>query len=280
MLKEINDPPQSLFVRGNIEPLLGENIRILCVVGSRGYSNYAKEATEKLIGGLKGYPICIVSGLALGIDSIAHRAALENNIYTISFPGSGLDPSVLYPRLHARLAEEIVESGGALLSEFDPFEKAAKWTFPSRNRLMAGVAHATLVVEAGIKSGTLITYARAMDYNRDVGAIPGSIFSPHSAGPHMLIRNGATPITCADDLLEFIGFTRRKGQSTLPLDDPRFKSLGNIDREIINILLKGSMSKDALVRQLGLQTQKANLIICSMELEGLIREEMGVVKII
>ncbi|MDP3962327.1 MAG: DNA-processing protein DprA [bacterium] len=280
LLKEINDPPQSLFVRGNIEPLLDKDVRILCVVGSRRYSNYAKEAVEKLIAGLKGYPVCIVSGLALGVDSIAHRSALENNIYTISFPGSGLDPSVIYPSFHAGLSEDIVESGGALLSEFDPLEKAAKWTFPSRNRLMAGVSHATLVVEAGLKSGTLITYARAMDYNRDVAAIPGPIFSPLSAGPHMLIRNGATPVTCVDDLLEFIGFARRNGQSILPLDDLRLKSLGNVDREIINILLKGPVSKDVLVRQSGLETQRANLIISTLELEGFIKEEMGVVRVV
>ncbi len=166
------------------------------------------------------------------------------------------------------------------MSEFDPLERAAKWTFPSRNRLMAGSSHATLVVEAGLKSGTLITYARAMDYNRDVGAIPGSIFSPHSAGPHMLIRNGATPITCTDDLLEFIGFARKEGQSALPLDDPRLKSLADTDRKIINILLQGPVSRDFLVRQLGVETQKANLIISAMKLEGFIKEEMGVVRFV
>ncbi|HEY4503713.1 MAG TPA: DNA-processing protein DprA [Candidatus Paceibacterota bacterium] len=300
LLREINDLPEKLYVKGNIKKLLEmsqENSegKILCVVGARKYSNYGKEAIEQLISGLKGYNICIVSGLALGIDSIAHRAALEAGLYTVSFPGSGLDSSVLYPTMHSRLAEEIVEAGGALLSEFELLQRGADWTFPKRNRLMAGISHAVLVVEAELKSGTLITSKYAVDYNRDVGAIPGQIFSPLSAGPHMLIRLGATPITCADDILELLGFERKDSikngvdkdginrdkndkQNTLDLDNLRFRNLGENEKKILKSLHIESKNKDALARELNIDARLVNTLISSLELEGFVKEEMGVVR--
>lgn len=209
LLREITDPPKRLHVEGNISHLLDPRTKILCVVGAREYSPYGKEVVEKLIEGLKGHNICIVSGLALGIDSIAHRAALDAGLYTAAFPGSGLHDSVLYPKAHKQLAKEIIEKGGALISEFEMTQGAQLWTFPSRNRLMAGISHGTLVVEAELKSGTLITSKRATEYDRDVAAVPGSIFSPLSEGPHMLIGKGAMAITSSDDLLEFLGLPRK-----------------------------------------------------------------------
>ncbi len=281
LLREINDPPKQLYVRGNIDPLLDPTMKILCVVGSRKYSNYGKEVTEKLITGLKGYNICIVSGLALGIDSIAHRAALEAGLYTISFPGCGLDPSVMYPSSHARLAEEILTAGGALISEFEPLQIAMKWTFPQRNRLMAGISHATLVIEAGLISGTLITSKNATDYNRDVGAIPGNIFSPQSAGPHMLIRAGAMPVTCVDDLLELLHFARREGQSSLSFfENPKFNTLSIIEKKILTFLQRGPTNKDIIMHELDLNASNLNMFISSLELEGFIKEESGMMRIV
>jgi DNA processing protein len=282
LLREINDPPKELYIRGNISPLLNPSAKILCVVGARQYSDYGKEVTEKLIAGLKGYNICIVSGLALGIDSMAHRSALKAGLYTVAFPGSGLDPSVIYPATHSNLAEEIVESGGALVSEFNLLQKSAPWTFPSRNRLMAGISHATLVIEAELKSGTLITSKNATEYNRDVGAVPGNIYSPLSAGPHMLIRLGATPVTCVDDLLELLGFARRGGQSKLSLsDNSRFTTLGEIDQKVVKFLEKGQKSKDDLVRELNLDPKIINMTLSSLELEGFIKEEEdGIVRVV
>jgi DNA processing protein len=251
------------------------------VVGSRKYTNYGKEVVEKLIAGLKGYNICIVSGLALGIDSIAHRSALAAQLYTVAFPGSGLDENVLYPRSHKKLAREIVEHGGALISEFKVDQGPTDWTFPRRNRLMAGISHATLVIEAGLVSGTLITSRLATDYNRDVGAVPGSIFSPLSAGPHMLIRNGATPVTCVDDLLELLGFARREGQSKLPLsENPRFKLLGDNEKKVMYILQRGSTVKDILINEIGVETKILNLALSTLEMEGFIKEEGGMVKVV
>jgi DNA processing protein len=280
LLKEITDPPEHLYVEGTIDPLLDSTAKILCVVGSRRYSHYGKEATQKLIAGLRGYNVCIISGLALGIDSIAHRAALDAGLYTAAFPGSGLDPSVLYPQSHKKLAREIVQKGGALISEFDMTMPPLPHTFPQRNRLMAGISHATLVIECGLVSGTLITSARASDYNRDVGAVPGSIFSPHSEGPHMLISKGATPVASTDDLLELLGFARRNGQSRLPLgEDPRFKALPDLYKKVLRYLERGSRNRDQLVRELFIHPKILNMVLTSLEIEGFIKELGGVVLI-
>jgi DNA processing protein len=294
LLKEINDPPKRLFIRGNIDPLFDPKIKKLCVVGARRYSEYGKEVVKKLITELRGYPVCIISGLALGIDSIAHRAALDVGLFTVAFPGSGLSNVALYPPTHHRLAEEILESGGGLVSEFKPEEKAAPWFFPARNRIMAGVSHATLVVECNLKSGTLITSARATDYNRDVGAIPGSIFSSLSTGPHMLISKGATPITSSDDLLEFLGFERRDTKTAdgfaskfsggfsggfSPEDDPRINTLDEISRKIIIHLAGGNKNRDTLADELALNPQKLNIFISKLELDGFIKEDAGIISL-
>ncbi len=154
---------------------------------------------------MRGYNVTIISGLALGIDGLAHKAALKAGLKTLAVPGSGLDATVLYPRSHLQLAEEIVRNGGALLSEFKPQTQAATWTFPKRNRIMAGLSHAVLVIEAELKSGTLITSKLATEYNRDVLTMPGSIFSSTSEGPHMLIKLGATPVTASEDILRTLG---------------------------------------------------------------------------
>src|SRR3989338_2002978 len=154
LLAEINDPPKQLWYAGEIPDY---SRKLLCVVGSRKFTQYGKDATEYLIEGLRGYPITIVSGLALGIDSIAHRAAMKNNLPTIAVPGSGLSLEVLHPQSHTRLAQEIVERGGMLMNEFDPEFKAVYYSFPQRNRIMAGMSNATLIIEAEKKSGTLIT---------------------------------------------------------------------------------------------------------------------------
>ena len=199
LLEEINQLPKQLFYAGVVADW---SRKLLCVVGARKNTSYGKEAVEEFLEGLKGYPITIVSGLALGIDSIVHRAALKNNLPTISVPGSGLSLEVLHPQSHTRLAEEIVEKGGMLMNEFDPEFKATQWSFPQRNRIMAGMSHATLIIEAEKKSGTLITARLATEYNRDVLALPGSIFNTTSSGPHMLIRLGATPIRDSNDILE------------------------------------------------------------------------------
>jgi DNA processing protein len=200
-LFEIPQPPKQLYIRGE----LPKNQFTLCVVGSRKHSSYGKEICEHLISGLKGYPITIVSGLAYGIDTLAHKSAIEAGLKTVAVPGSGISDGSMYPKTNLKLAKKIIKSGGCILSEFDPDLKATSWSFPKRNRIMAGLSDAVLVIEAEEKSGTLITSRLATDYNREVLTIPGSIFSSNSKGPHMLIRLGATPITCVEDILEVFG---------------------------------------------------------------------------
>ena len=186
ILKEIPQPPKFLYSVGQLPDWQKEIL--LCVVGSRKYSAYGHDAIEKIILGLTGYPITIVSGLALGIDTLAHQFALSAGLKTLAWPGSGLNPKVIYPSTNYRLAEKILIEGGCLLSEYEPNQPATLYTFPRRNRLMAGLAKATLIIEAGAKSGTLITARLATEYNRDVLAVPGSIFSPNSYGSNWLIR--------------------------------------------------------------------------------------------
>ncbi len=201
LLSEIPDCPKKLYYEGNIELLNNSSYTYICIVGTRKHTEYGKEVCELLIQGLKGYPVAIVSGLALGIDGLVHKIALSNNIPCIAVPGSGIDHTVLYPQKHTELAKDIVKSGGLVLSEYEPLTRASPWSFPMRNRIMAGLSHATLVIEGEIDSGTLITARLALEYNREVLAVPGSIFSKTSDGPLSLIKNGATPITSVDDLL-------------------------------------------------------------------------------
>ncbi|MBU3968607.1 DNA-processing protein DprA [Patescibacteria group bacterium] len=267
LLKEITDPPKQLFIRGNF-PDEKEN-KFLCVVGSRKYTPYGKEACKKIIEGLAGYPIVIVSGLAIGIDSVGHNSALNVGLKTIAVPGSGLDDSVLYPSLNKNLAKKILEKGGALISEFEPNFKATPWSFPQRNRIMAGISHAVLVIEAEKISGTLITSRLATEYNRDVMTIPGSIFSKNSEGPHMLLRTGATPIICSGDILNFFDFKSEKKDKKEILKD-----LSGDEIRIIE-LLREPITKDELIRKLGMPINSVNILLSAMELKGLISEKMG-----
>ncbi len=269
---EIPDFPKQLYIRGELPP---EEYKYLCVVGARKYSDYGRQAVEKLIAGLRGYPVVIVSGLALGIDSIAHRKAIETGLKTIAVPGSGLDPKVLYPASHRQLAEKIVSVGGTLLSEFEPEFQATPWSFPQRNRIMAGLSDATLIVEAELKSGTLITSKFATDYNRDVFTIPGSIFSRTSAGPHMLIRLGATPVTSPLELLEALGFDQT---ANLKLTTYNYSDCSPDEKKVI-ALLSEPQARDELIRKLGLPTSSANVLLAMMEIKGLIKESGGEIRV-
>ena len=273
MLREISDPPEKLYFQGKLPSL---ETKILCVVGSRKYTQYGKDACEKLISGLRGYDITIVSGLALGIDGIAHKSALDAGLKTIAIPGSGLHESVLYPSTNKQLAQKILEIGGALISEFEPKFRATPYSFPQRNRIMAGMSHAVLVIEAEIKSGTLITSKFATEYNRDVLTIPGSIFSKNSEGPNMLIRLGATPIRSSEDILEALGFKINEEPQNLEL---KYSDCSPEELLIIKILSE-PLEKDELIRQMKMPVSKASTVISIMEIKGLIKESMGEIRLI
>ena len=273
MLREISDCPEKLYIQGKIP---SKETKLLCVVGSRKYTQYGKDACEKIISGLRGYDITIVSGLALGIDGIAHRSALDAGLKTIAVPGSGLDDSVLYPSTHKNLAQKILETGGSLISEFEPKFHATPYSFPQRNRIMAGMSHAVLVIEAEIKSGTLITSKFATEYNRDVLTIPGSIFSKNSEGPNMLIRLGATPVRNSEDILEALGFKIDETPQNLEL---KYSDCSPEELLLIKILTE-PMEKDELIRALKMPVSKASTVISIMEIKGLIKESMGEIRLI
>ncbi|MFZ2303656.1 MAG: DNA-processing protein DprA [Minisyncoccia bacterium] len=269
-LREIPQPPDNLFVVGELpDP---KDYYYLSVVGSRKYTSYGKEACERIISGLAGYPIVIVSGLAMGIDGIAHRAALDAGLRTVAVPGSGLDQSVIYPRAHLGLAKEIVENGGALLSEYEPDFKATPWSFPQRNRIMAGLSQGVLIIEAEEKSGTLITARMALDYNRNVFVVPGPIFSATSKGTNNLLRQGATPITCAKDLLEEIGFVEQNfGSLDLTLFTP--------EEQAVLILLDEPREREELLALLDTSSAQTLSILTVLEIKGVIQERMGKIEL-
>lgn len=269
VLREIPQPPKVLYLVGDLPDFKTQTL--LCVVGSRKYSSYGREIVEKFVAGLAGHPITIVSGLALGIDTLAHQAALNAGLKTLALPGSGLKQKILYPSTNRRLAEKIVEAGGALLSEYEPDQPATLYTFPRRNRLMAGLTRATLIIEAGEKSGTLITARLATEYNRDVLAVPGSIFSPNSYGPNWLIKNGATAVTSADDILSALGFETSHDKPTTQ----DFSDLSPDEKIIAKLLAVESLDKETLIAKSGLKPAQANIILSMMEIKGLIKETLG-----
>ncbi len=266
LLSEITDPPEKLYIKGEFP--LAE--KYLTVVGTRKPSSYGKDAVKTLIAGLRGLPVAIVSGLALGTDALAHEAALENNIPTIAVPGSGLGDKVLYPAANRELAKRILQAGGCLISEFEENFKATDFSFPQRNRIMAGISQATLVIEAQIKSGTLITAKFATEYNRDILAVPGSIFSSLSEGPHMLIRLGATPITTPEELRAALGFKieekKRKIINT--------KDLSPDEQKVVE-LLASPIPRDELVDSLDMPVSSAQALLGVMEIKGIITETGG-----
>ncbi|HEY5588293.1 MAG TPA: DNA-processing protein DprA [Candidatus Paceibacterota bacterium] len=270
-LLEIPQPPKTLYIRGKLPD---PDLTYLAVVGSRKYTSYGRDICEKLIRGLKDCPIVIVSGLALGIDSIAHKTAMEVGLTTISFPGSGLDNNVLYPRTNIRLAQEIVNNGGCLISEFEPNFIATLYSFPQRNRLMAGISKAVLIIEAEEKSGTLITARMALDYNRDVLAVPGSAFSSNSTGTNNLIKQGATPITSSEDILEALGFEIERPEIS---DKEKYADCSKEELKIIS-LLREPMERDDLIRESGMKIAEANALLSIMELKDFIKEELGEIR--
>lgn len=265
-LLEIPQQPKKLWLRG---ALPAEGTKLLTVVGSRAMTRYGQEACQKLITGLAGYPISIVSGLALGVDTCAHKAALAAGLHTLVVPGSGLGDEVLYPRSNRTFAKEILAAGGGMLSEYAPDQASHIHFFPERNRLMVGLADAVLVIEAGPKSGTLITARLASEYNRDLLCIPHRIGDPHSFGPHLFIRLGAALVCEPLHILEALGIPPRETSSTaVPTD------LEDIELAIWTIL-EEPKTRDEILRGASGAAGEVLTALVALELRGLIREEFG-----
>jgi len=272
LLREIPGAPKRLHMRGQLPSF--ERLW-LAVVGSRAITPYGRQVCKHLIEGLRGYPVVIVSGLAYGVDAEAHKAALEADLPTVGVPGSGLDWGVLYPRANVGLAREILKAGGALVSEEEPKTKAADYTFPKRNRIMAGMCRAVLIIEAREKSGSLITAKLTVEYNRDLLVVPGSIFSAESKGTHQFLRLGATAITSPEDILVALGVAKREDAETLA---SLRADLSPEELRVIEVL-NAPLSRDELIQALELPITDANVLLSTMEIKGLLVEELGVVRV-
>ena len=267
LLREIPDKPSLLYIRGTLPP---KSHKHLCVVGSRATSMYGRRVCQHLISGLAGYDVAIVSGMALGIDSEAHKAALDAGLPTVAVLPSSCDDASLYPSSNKPLAARILARGGALISESIGPYKAAIHDFPKRNRISAGMSHCALIIEAGEKSGTLITARLALDYNREVLAVPHELGKETGAGVNRLIREGATLVRTADDILQALGIKPLECplQAALPTD------LTEHEATILHALTE-ALVRDELIELSNLSAQAANIALSSLLIRGLIVERLG-----
>jgi len=265
-LATIYDPPAALFVRGTLpEP----NINYFSVVGTRKITRYGEQAIYELVPSLAEAGLVIASGLALGVDTAAHKATLMNNGKTTAILPGGIDNDSIVPKQNLVLAEEIIASGGALVSEFPPGTNSFKGSFPFRNRIISGLSHGTLVIEAAERSGSLITAKSALEQGRDVFAVPGPITSPTSTGPNNLIKMGATPTTEPGDILNHYDITDHV--SDLPAIEPTDK----IEADIFMTLSKDPLHVDLIVKATKLSAAKVTGTLTLMEMKGMIRHLGG-----
>jgi len=262
LLREIYDPPALLYYRGHWP---APERHGLAVVGTRKFTPYGRQATEQLAGDLARCGFVIVSGLALGIDAIAHEAALRAGTATLAVLGSGLSRSAIYPSANRYLADRIAAEGGAVISEFPLRAEPLRHHFPQRNRVIAGLCLATLVIEAGEKSGALITARQALEQNRDVFAVPGPIFSPASIGPNMLIKQGGMPVTSAQDIITALELK----QITAYIDNKKIMPQTAEEKILLPLLSYEPVHIDDLTRQSGLAAAIVAATLMVMEMKGL-----------
>ena len=256
----IAKPPKTLYIMGNLP---SERQPAVAIVGSRKPTSYGKEVTYRLAYDLASRGVVIISGLALGIDAIASRAALDAGGVTLAVLGNGLPR--IQPQANYQLAQDIIAGGGAIISEYEPETAAMSHQFLERNRIVSGLSDAVLITEAAKRSGTLNTAAHALEQGRDLFVVPGNITSPLSAGCNQLLKQGAHAITDAEDILEIIAPNLQSGQSALPL--------GNTPEEtiILDLLQKGLRDGDEIQRRSGIDAVTFSTSLTMLELNGSIR---------
>jgi DNA processing protein len=272
-LRTIHDPPPILYVKGKILP---QDLFSIAVIGTRRNSVYGGRQADRLTTALCSNGFTIVSGLALGIDGVAHRAALKSNARTLAVLGSG--HLRIYPPEHETLAEKIVQSGGAVLSEYPPLHQSAKWTFPQRNRIVSGLVLGVLVVESPLRSGAMISARIAGEQGRDLFAVPGSIESSNSQGCHQLIRDGAYLVESVDDILNVLGPLRQK---VLLFDTPQLPnsirhpneiSLNEIELIVLQYIKMSPTSLNDIVTASGFERQQVVAALSVLEKKRIIRQ--------
>jgi DNA processing protein len=264
-LKEIDQPPPVLYERGS---LANEDVWAVAIVGTRRASAYGRQVAEELASFLANNGVTVVSGLARGIDAIAHQSALKAGGRTIAILGCGVDR--IYPPEHAQLAEKMIASG-ALLSDYPPGTPPDAANFPPRNRIISGLSMATVVVEAGETSGALITAQFAADQGREVFAVPGNILAPLSKGTNRLIAQGAHPLLSSRELMDVLNLTRiteqREVRKILPGNE--------IEAKLLNVLTREPQHMDDIRNLTGLPIERVSATLVMMELKGMVRQVGG-----
>jgi DNA processing protein len=264
-LKEIDQPPPVLYVRGELTP---KDEWAVAIVGTRKMTHYGEEVAQEIAAFLARNNVTVVSGLALGVDAVAHQAALDAGGRTIAVLGSGVDQ--IYPRQNRKLAEAMLESG-AILSDYPLGTPPEGVNFPPRNRIISGLSIASVVVEAGNKSGALITAQFALEQGREVFAVPGKIFSPASKGTNRLIREGAHPLLGPEDLFQALDLAmvteHQTARKVLPADATEAALFAAIGYEPVHI--------DEIGRQTNLPIEKVSATLALMELKGMVRQVGG-----
>ena len=264
-LATIYDPPAVLFIRGT----LPDQHRVhLAVVGSRLPTHYGKQIADEFVRPIATSGVVIVSGLAYGIDAIAHQSTLDVDGTTIAILGGGLDDANIYPSQHRSLVSKIIAGGGAVISEFPIGTHVMKQNFPFRNRIIAGMCQGTLVIEAKATSGSLITARCAMEAGKDVFAVPGSIHSELSEGPNNLIKTGAFPVTTPTDVLSRLGLEVRETK-------PNYVPGSVEEKTIYEILTKEALHADELTIKTGLPSSSVTSMLTLMEMKGSARHLGG-----
>jgi len=273
LLKKIPDPPKILYIRGKILPSpphqnfgVGASEDCFAIVGTRMCSSYGKQVALEIAGDLAEAGLTIVSGLAPGIDTFCHQATLERKKRTIAVLGTGLDEKSIYPQSNLKLAEKIVESNGCLISEYPSGTSGSRFTFPKRNRIIAGLSLGVLVIEAKQKSGALITANWAKKQNRKIFAVPGPIYSSNSRGCHCLIRQGAKLVETANDILKELNLS-------LKITRPAILAAGETPEEnsILDALKEEGLYIDKIIEKTKLPTAKVVSTLAVLEIKGKIR---------
>jgi DNA processing protein len=264
-LKEIDQPPPVLYIRGDYLP---DDLFAVAIVGTRRVTPYGRQITEELSSFLVANGITVISGLARGVDSIAHQTALKAGGRTIGVLGSGVDK--IYPPEHRALAEKMIGQG-AIISDYAPGTPPDASNFPPRNRIISGLSLAVVVIEAGETSGALITAEFAAEQGREVFAVPGSILAPQSKGTNKLIQNGALPLLSVNDLMQALDLTRMGEQKTarkiIPADET--------EARLMNVLGVEPMHVDEIRNQTELPIEKVSATLALMELKGMVRQVGG-----
>lgn len=270
-LRSIKETPKTLYIKGQFL----QNEKCFAIVGTRRCSSYGKEVAFNFAKELSQAGIVIVSGLARGIDTMAHKGAIEGAGKTIAVLGTGLSEKVMYPKENISLAKEIVNKGGCLISEYPPETQATKFTFPDRNRIISGLSLGVLVVEAKFKSGALITSRYAKQQNKKVFATQGNIYSLNSKGPHELIKNGAILVEKPTDILKSLNIQQFLTTRKMEFSNNIENNSNKIEKSIIQILNENNSDIDEIIEKTQLKAAEISSCLSLMEIEGKIKNLGG-----